>query len=188
MTPPKKHPKVKPVFPQDTVVNQCIFGDEDPGLYLEFWRHVRAALEPQDEVETMLVDDIVQNNWDALRYRRLQQKLIASCQHEGLAALLDTLPIDDDQRQELVNGVAFGDEKVVARLTELLASAGHDWETVQARTLALRSDEIAKFNALIAAAEKRRDRSLRDLEERRSRKELEERRRQKPAGRPQTDE
>src|SRR6266851_3163221 len=62
---------------------------EDRAAYDELLACISAAVEPADIFEKMWVRDIVDHQWEILRYRRLMANLMAATAHKGLRAVLE---------------------------------------------------------------------------------------------------
>lgn len=162
-------PTVTSIFEVDVHLAPVLYDDEDPIAYIEFRKEVFASLQPVGVMEKILADDNVHHHWEAMRHRRLLLKHIASCEPEALDQLLEGLGLDDDDRAAIVTGFASGAAAAVAEAEKLLSAAGHDLETIRARAVAIHSEEIGRLQALIASAEKRRNRCVRDLANHRDR-------------------
>jgi hypothetical protein len=140
-----------------------LYHGESHDDFQTFRGDIVADLDPQGAIERLFTEDVVHYQWEAVRHRRYLMKHISACEHEGVNGLLETMSIYDDVRQDLAARFALGAPDAVRRVKQLLAAAGHDLETARARAIALHLDEIGRYQGLIGAAEKRRDKALREL-------------------------
>lgn len=62
---------------------------EDQASYEEILARVRAAMEPVDIIEEILVDDLVASQWDAMRLRRLKSSLLNAAGYKKLSSWLE---------------------------------------------------------------------------------------------------
>src|SRR5271165_3194812 len=65
-----------------------LVGDEDAATYHELLARIRAAVNPVDIIDDMLIADVASLEWEVLRWRRLKTSLLRA---RGLAALEDFL-------------------------------------------------------------------------------------------------
>jgi len=61
---------------------------EDAAEYEELHAAIRAAVNPIDTVDEMLVADVVELEWEVLRWRRLESTLVRVCQRDALNEFL----------------------------------------------------------------------------------------------------
>lgn len=155
--------KVTSIYRDPRHLDPMLYQDEDPTAYAKFRDRIHDRLHPEDEFEEILADDYAHLHWEVMRLRRLLLKHIASREPEALDQLLEGLGLDEDARAKIVTGFASGGAPDIADAERLLMAAGHDLETVRARAVAIYSEEIGRLQALITAAEKRRNRCVRDL-------------------------
>ena len=79
---------------------------EDPAAYNELVAGIRAAVNPIDTVEEMLVADVVALEWEVLRWRRLESTLVRGCQRDALEGVLDDLLDCDVYAEDFVHDLA----------------------------------------------------------------------------------
>jgi hypothetical protein len=65
-----------------------VLGGEDAAAYEELLARFRAAVNPVDIIEEMLIADVVASEWEVLRWRRLSSVLIQNCGYEALQGFL----------------------------------------------------------------------------------------------------
>jgi hypothetical protein len=142
----------------------ALLASEDPKKYQELDSAVCGHLEPRDIIEEMLVGDIVDNQWEVMRHRRLRADFVKSSSHQGVAAFArstgDIFSKDD-------RGWAAGDPATIAKVNNALGSAGLTTSAIEAQTYATNMDTIERFDRMIAAAAGRRTGAIADLERRR---------------------
>jgi hypothetical protein len=92
---------------------------------------------------------------------------MAASAHEGLYNLLKSLSVRGNI-SALVDGWVARKPKALARVKQLLASAGLTMDAVMAETLRANLDEIERIERMIANAAARRNSALREIELRRA--------------------
>ena len=127
---------------------------------------ITSTLRPSDVFEEMWTRDVADLVWEVFRLRRLKAALMREDAHKGLAAVL--LP-----RESLVPGNfhrvakdwACGDRAAMATVEAVFATAAVTMDTVHAKTLVLRIDEIERIDRMTTLAERRRDSILRGIDQ-----------------------
>ena len=108
---PKTKSKTKAMIPA-TLQRPGLFGrpplltGEDPAAYDELFAGIRAAVNPIDTVDEMLVADVVALEWEVLRWRRLELTLVRGCQRDALEGVLDDLLDCDVYAEDFVHDLA----------------------------------------------------------------------------------
>ncbi|MFC1455637.1 hypothetical protein ACETIH_02650 [Microvirga arabica] len=134
---------------------------------------VTGAIKPTDIIESLLVKDITDLAWEAQRWRRLRAEMLTQAGQSALEELLRSIP-----GAGLINGVQYsyeslaacfaaGIEEAVVAVHKILLRRGLDADTLMARALSNRLDEVERIDRLIAGADARRSRVLDELERRR---------------------
>ena len=140
---------------------------EDRAGYYALHDKIVDFVKPKDIFEEILVREIIDLEWDAMRYRRLNAALMSSDLYLAVRdMLLPFCGIVD--ACDISDGCAKRDPEAMARLKEILASAGIGMDVITARTLARRIDAVERIARLAENAELRRTRALRELEKHRS--------------------
>ena len=119
-------------------------------------RAVIDALAPADMLEHILIRDVVDLSWTALRLRRLHANLMAAGRFEGMGQLhlsrwdagYPGVPPDRDRSGPL------------AHIKAELAEAELTMEHVNAYSFAVRLDDFERIERMTAAAEARRDHAM----------------------------
>jgi hypothetical protein len=119
-------------------------------------------VQPVDIFEEMWVEDIVNKQWDVLRYRRLKPRLMDATSHQGLRAVLE--PHSFPGWLDLVKRWAAREPAAIAQVDQLLESAGLTLQTVMAETLRQNLGDIAKIELATERAEEVRNHALREIE------------------------
>jgi hypothetical protein len=135
---------------------------ENAASYDELLARMTGALKPADAVEEVWVRDLVDVVWDVLRLRRLKASLLAGCADEGLCSVLEVL--DLRQPYQTSRSWAARDPAAAEQVEAALAGAGMSMDTVMARTLAERMDDIVCIDRMTHAAQVRRDGILREID------------------------
>ncbi|HZH53144.1 MAG TPA: hypothetical protein VEZ16_14830 [Microvirga sp.] len=134
---------------------------------------VSAAVRPGDAIETLLVKDIVELRWEIMRLRRIQASILMTAAKSALSRLLqieDTGPSKGGRVltvPELLQGFVDRDEKAIAAVEKVLVRRGKDLDAILAEAMVNKLDEIGPIERMIAAADGRHSRLLRDIDRRR---------------------
>jgi hypothetical protein len=149
---------------------------EDPNKYNQLLETVSRSVEPADVFELSFVRTIVNQIWEANRYRRLVGDTLIAAEQEALERQLRHLLYGHDKpfmfdgdgftikSQELARLYVLKQQAAVEEVDALLASAGIDWEVLKAEAFSLRLREIETFNRMIASAEARMKTTLREID------------------------
>jgi hypothetical protein len=98
--------------PLSTLFNQPqVLEGEDAVLYQELLARIRAAVDPADTIEEILIVDVASLEWEALRWRRLKKSLLRSCQlkvlQDFLATNLDAAFCSDKFAKRLIDRLQY---------------------------------------------------------------------------------
>jgi len=146
---------------------------EDGDAYDHLLTKITAALTPADIIEALWVKDVTDLTWEAQRLRRLKAEMLRQAGQDALEALLRTIPgsgVIDGVQYNLSNLAACytaGLDEAVMAVEGHLRQQGLDADTLMARALATRLEELERIERLIAGTEARRNRVLGELERRR---------------------
>ena len=140
---------------------------EDPDAFVELLDRVRADAKPKGIIEHILVRDFVDLLWDSRRLRRLKASLLQAAAHEGLEKVLEPL-VDSFDADTLVEKWARRRPSAIAKVDKVLAAAGLTLDAVMAATVALRLDDIARIERMIASKEGRMEAVLREIDRHRA--------------------
>jgi hypothetical protein len=127
----------------------------------ELLDRAREVVKPADIIEEMWVRDVVDLEWEILRYRRLKAHLLLASQYTGLERVLS--PLVGVEAYKLSNEWAQRDPGAVTEVDKLLASAGLTIDAVMAEAFAARIRELDCIERMVASAEGRRAEALREL-------------------------
>lgn len=147
--------------------------------YGQLLERVLPAVKPADIVEELWTHDFVTAAWEVLRLQRLRTGLILLGRQRAIEKVLGPI-CGIEMARDIARGCVQGDSPAVGNLEARLRDAGLGMECLMAEALAHRLGDVEKVEGLIAAAEARRDRLLREIELRRA--ELAERLRRKTEG------
>ena len=123
----------------------------------------REILEPNDLIDEIYVRDVVDLEWNVIRYRRIKADLIQGSRHVGLERVLTPIMDAAAYAQDLSWHWAKRDKEAVAEVDRLLASASLTMAPVMAETFAARIQDLERIEHLLASAEARRTDALREL-------------------------
>lgn len=126
-------------------------------------------IRPRDIIEGMYVNDIATLTWDILRYRRAKAGMLNTVLMRAQVDVLRPLFFGgaflekcDKRARDLVDQ-SLHDQEAADRISNLLKDAKLDDSAVEAQALRLRLSEIEKIERLIASAESRRHKALRNI-------------------------
>lgn len=140
---------------------------DDPFAYDTLRRRFVAQVRPRDIVEEVLVGDVVELVWEAVRLRRMRALELESLAYLGVADVVAP-HFGELGVHGLSERWARRQPTAVREVDEILAAAGLAMEHVAARTFALHMSEMERIERLIAAAEARRNAALREIERHRA--------------------
>jgi hypothetical protein len=146
-----------------------LIGTEDPSCYRNFLNQFVLQFDPQEITEWLLVNDLVNVNWEKLRYLRAKATLIrlaAAAQASKLNGEGDPLLefLDDDSSAKLVIATK-GQSKKEGRQ---LATCELTVEDVFDAALIEKLDQVDHFDKLIERLENRREKLHREFRVHRS--------------------
>lgn len=149
--------------------NPPVLRNENQNAYKELLNEVAATMRPKDFIEFLWLRDFTDLTWEILRYRRMQKAIFETAEPAALRARFRAL-IQDGQASE---------EDVERQATRL----AHDWTTdptarallkevnpdginnddLVAEAFIYRIKELERLDKMLAAAEKRRNNVLREM-------------------------
>jgi hypothetical protein len=148
---------------------------EDPSVFEALRDRIAEAVGPQDAMDWLWVSDLATAAWDAQRARRLSAQLYEAARKEAIQTILSDLlqheiPGAAGRRQhchataaEWLQAGRDGE----AAMAEFLATYGLEPEVVTAEIFRLRADALERLDRMAAAADRRRDLVIREIERRR---------------------
>lgn len=140
----------------------ALLNGEDLAAYEALRDQFLDYVKPSDIFEQIYIHDIIDLQWEMMRWRRLSAALIKSEQYlaakDHLSSAIGIL-----KAVELHDGCRRGDPKAMEQVEAVLAKVGPSMDELAARTLARRLEQIESLNHLIATAEVRRAALVREL-------------------------
>jgi hypothetical protein len=148
---------------------------EDGRLYAELRRRIWEALKPRDIFEEVLAADLVDIQWEIVRYRRLLGKHLQNERLRASEHLIEgILPLDfsPDEGARLARKRAIdrttGEPEARKEITSQMKRFDLDEEAVIAAAFARNVDLVEKVTRMISVAEARKNKAFREFEFRRS--------------------
>jgi hypothetical protein len=80
---------------------------EDAAAYEELFTGIHEPVKPVDALDEMLVADVVNLQWDVMRWRRFKSALFRVCEHEALTRFLEVRLDDDLYATEFADALAI---------------------------------------------------------------------------------
>jgi len=144
---------------------------ENLKAYNQLLASVTDSVTPADSLEEIWTNDVVQETWEIVRWRRSKAALLNSAMREALQKLLIAGRLKDPLGAKLLaEAWAAGKPSDVKHVEQLLASGGLTIDSVQAQALELKLKTIDHLDRLITSAEIRRSGILREIDRHRDRK------------------
>ncbi|MGH6715507.1 MAG: hypothetical protein ACREDC_04865 [Bradyrhizobium sp.] len=132
--------------------------DEFEALRTEFRNYIK----PQNPIERMYTDEVVNLVWDILRWRRWKLALLKLAFRDALyEALVNSLhKVESGQETAATFDRWFTDAKVRQQTSDILGENKLDETVIDAVAYRLCSADVMRIEQLLAAAELRRDKAL----------------------------
>jgi hypothetical protein len=125
-------------------------------------------IQPKGPLETILVRDVVDLQWEIVRLRRLKAALLRAKALEGVREILAPFGNEDDEDfAALPDQWARGDPEARQAVRGLLSPAGLGDDEIMATTLAQNLDPVERIDGLIKSGEARRNNTLDEIDRRR---------------------
>jgi len=145
---------------------------EDPRFYRAFLSRLAQEIRPSDTVEWLWLKDIADQTWQISHYRRIVAALIDVGQREAIAEIFATAGsasnvYEKREARELAD--KWFDTKTKKEVETALKKYGLDADSIVAVSFSKRSAVLETAERLSAAAEIRRNNTLREIEDRRQR-------------------
>src|SRR3954469_20262391 len=163
-----KNRKPKPEAVEPTKLPPPVFLEgEDDQLYARLLEQVTAAVGPRDIIEEFLVRDVMDLQWEVIRFRRLKACLLNAHAAPKITDILSPL-IGDHEADRLGGLWRNGDRDGIETVKQELEKGNLSIENVMAETLVLKLDEVERIDHIIARAEARRVSILREMDRHRT--------------------
>jgi hypothetical protein len=146
---------------------------EDPESYNQLLAGVKGNVVPTDFLEEIWTNEVVQETWEIVRWRRLKSALLNSAMPDAIEKLLVKRSLKSlPEAKKLAEAWAGAKSSDVKEVDDLLASAGITIDDVQARALELKFKDIDGLDGLIISAKIRLSATLREIDLHRNRKQF----------------
>lgn len=154
-----------------------IIRGEDPQQYDRIFNRVAAAVVPADEIEWLWVRDITDAVWQGRRFQRMRDQIYELRRTVAMKQVVKT--ILQENACDAAIGIKPQAEKLVAewvkngpdgeaQMAAFLAQYGLDTGAILAEIFLGRSHVFDQLERMAAAADKRRDAVIREIERRRA--------------------
>lgn len=140
---------------------------EDEAAYNDLLARASAVVKPKDTLEEIWLREIVDLNWESLRYRRLKTALMHACKKDGLRMALEPI-LGLGEAFQAAEIWAERKEGIDEKIESLLTSVGFSMDSVWARVLQMNLDHIERIDRMEAVMAARRNAALREIERRRA--------------------
>jgi hypothetical protein len=139
-----------------------LFAGEDERAYQELTARLRETVNPADIIEEMFLRDVVDQQWDVLRFRALKAHLSTFAIRRNLKWELELLGVDVSEK--LVNDWVSREPRALAEMDRLLKDARVDLDLAIAACLKDHLEQIERIDQLATRAEARRNAHLHEIE------------------------
>ena len=140
---------------------------EDYRAYDLLTASVVAALHPEDAIENMLVQDVIDQHWEIQRLRRFKPSLYATKASTALEALLEPI-LGSAAATELISRSQAHDQNALDEVATHLATLEASRDDIAALTLSHNFSLFEGIDRMITNAEIRRSMALQELNRHRS--------------------
>ena len=125
----------------------------------------RNEILPRGIIEQIYFDDIIASVWEILRLRRCKTVIVNIAFKKALRALLEPqLDYDYDRAQDLAERW-FNDRAARTEVVEVLGELKLDETAIEAEAIRISSASLEGIDRMLAAAESRRSRAFRNIED-----------------------
>ncbi len=166
-----KAPAAGTVNAQDIVARfreySPLLDGEDAQEFADFQLSCINAIQPRNAIEEVWVMDFANYTWEAMRLRRLKVALIHSNQQEAVKRLLEDHGEDFVRAAVTAEKWSEGEEEAKAYVAQFIETHGLGEAAIAAVALNRILKEFERLDKLIASYDYRRDKAIRELEQRR---------------------
>jgi len=147
---------------------RALLSGEDGDRYDRLLSSVTDTVKPTDIFEQFWISDIVYLQWDIERLRRLRAAHIDGTREEAFNALLCSFEYEiiASPRNEwtLARQYMRGDPAAISQIGKMMEERSISYDGVLAKAIALKGNELTRFDHMIALAETRRNKALREIQ------------------------
>lgn len=141
----------------------ALLPEEDLAKYNYLSEALAEEFEEIGILGTLFRNDLTMLFWDVRRLKEMKAVRTTSSTYKGLDRLLDVRGIDLPNRIRLKEGWARNDPKIKKEARSLLRQFGLNMSSVLAETVVVDLEIHGSLDSMIAKAEERRSKVLRDL-------------------------
>jgi hypothetical protein len=134
---------------------------EDAGSYDQLLARICGTLRPSDSLEEIWIRDVVDLVWETFRLRRMKASMMTDATHQEIG---DTLGEEYTGARETAQKWAAGDAGAAEEIEAALVGAGLSMDTVIARAMMYRIEQMERLDRMLVSAEARRSAALRELD------------------------
>src|SRR5271165_6054572 len=135
---------------------------ENAGSYDALLARICGTLQPSDSLEEIWIRDVVDLVWETFRLRRIKASLMTEATHLEIKYALNK-EYPDDAREMAQTWIA-GDAAAARSIEAALVGAGVSVDTVMARAMSSRIENMERLDRMLVSAEARRSAALRELD------------------------
>jgi hypothetical protein len=149
----------------------ALLRSESPEEFAALLESFNQDIRPRGAVQSMYVFEVANLTWEIFRYRRVKAAVLDKAISQATVNLLrpllfgpslNGLAMSDGPVRRLVHERSYSPE-AEDRVNGLMEEGGFDERAVETEALRLSLDEVERLDRLIASAESRRDKALRNI-------------------------
>jgi hypothetical protein len=145
----------------------ALWEGEDAKAYDDLASRIRALIKPEDVLEELWVQDLIDDSWQVIRLRRLIASLVAATAQEALREILLPL-VGDAQASTLAAAWTIRKSDVGPEIDQVLAAAGLTIDAAVAQALSHKIDAVERIDHMARVAEAGRNATVREIERHRA--------------------
>jgi hypothetical protein len=147
---------------------RSVFENEDAAAYDELLLRLSSAIKPSDVLEEIWIRDVVDLEWDVLRFRKARKHQVS----QAIANVLSDIMTDAGEfgtranylaRNSLLQKWQAGNPAALEEIRKMLAKTNLTMEQIEQMAFISELDAIERLDRLTAAAEARRNAAIREI-------------------------
>ena len=163
-------PTISPEI-QSLLGKRPLMTGEDPSAYDDLLTQVSLSVKPADAIEWLWVKDVVDLVCDIQRLRRVKSGILSEARREALQSLVSAHHTPSKiwpTTRDLVQDYIAGEARARKEVDELIRNRDQQVDEAVSKDIQYRLKTLERIEYMIASAESRRDKILREMETRRS--------------------
>lgn len=152
---------------QRVLESGALYPGESEVAFSEFRKQVVNSLGGQEDfVDLLLINDIVDHAWEAIRLRKLKSSYLLRHIVQKIYETLEHISLETEDAVVLLQIQSNGQFKSIVEIEAHLVEVGTTYAAIEAETVMEKMAGLRDYDRMIATAEERRDYHLKELERR----------------------